>query len=147
MHGQFRASAARLLIAWSFAAAIAPATADTVPLAIRGYDPVAYFTAGRPVRGLPKIEYEWDEQRYRFSTPEHRELFKADPGRYAPEFANRCAMALTRGEIHEPHPEYWLISEGKLYIFGRRSGPELFKRDLARNVAKAREKHAQMPRP
>ena len=147
MHGQFRASAAQLLMVLSFAAAIAPATADTVPLAIRGYDPVAYFAVGAPMRGLPQLEYEWDEQRYRFSRPEHRELFKADPARYAPQFGNRCAMALTRGEVHEPHPEYWLISEGKLYIFGRRSGPELFKRDLARNVAKAREKHAQMPRP
>jgi hypothetical protein len=56
-------------------------------------------------------------------------------------------MALTRGEIHEPHPEYWLIIDGKLYLFGKRSGPELFKRDLARNLAKAREMDAQIPRP
>ena len=147
MHSQHRASAAHLLLVLSLAATIAPVAADTVPLAIRGYDPVAYFTRGAPMRGLPHLEYEWDEQRYRFSLPEHRELFKADPARYAPQFANRCAMALTRGEIHEPHPEYWLIIDGKLYLFGKRSGPELFKRDLARNVAKAREKDAQIPRP
>jgi YHS domain-containing protein len=147
MHGQFRASLVRLVLALSVGAAIAPASADTVPLAIGGYDPVAYFTLGTPVRGLPQLEYEWDEQRYRFSRPEHRELFKADPARYAPQFANRCAMALTRGEIHAPHPEYWLIVEGKLYLFGTRSGPELFKRDLARNVAKARDMDAQIPRP
>lgn len=147
MHGQFRASVARVLLALAFGAAIAPASGGTVPLAIRGYDPVAYFTLGAPARGLPHLEYQWDEQRYRFSRPEHRELFKADPARYAPQFANRCAMALTRGEIHEPHPEYWLIIDGKLYLFGRRSGPELFKRDLARNVAKAREIDARIPRP
>lgn len=147
MHGQHRSGTGHLLFALSLVATIAPATADTAPLAINGYDPVAYFTVGAPVRGLPQFEYEWDEQRYRFSRPEHRELFKADPARYAPQFGNRCAMALTRGEVHEPHPEYWLISEGKLYIFGKRSGPGLFKRDLARNVAKAREKHAQIPRP
>ena len=147
MHGRLRASAVCLFLALWCCAAIAPASADTVPLAIRGYDPVAYFTLGTPVRGLPQLEYEWDEQRYRFSRPEHRELFKADPARYAPQFANRCAMALTRGEIHKPHPEYWLIVEGKLYLFGTRSGPELFKKDLARNVAKAREMDAQIPRP
>ena len=146
MHGRFRTSVLRLVLALSFGAAVAPASADTVPLAIRGYDPVAYFTLGAPARGLPHLEYEWDEQRYRFSRPEHRELFKADPARYAPQFANRCAMALTRGEIHEPHPEYWLIIDGKLYLFGKRSGPELFKRDLARNLAKAREMDAQIPR-
>jgi hypothetical protein len=89
------------------------------------------------VRGLPEIEYEWDEHRYRFSRPEHRELFKADPVRYAPQFTNLCAMALTRGEIVEANPEYWLISEGKLYIFGKEAGPKLFAQDLARNVAKA----------
>ena len=137
MHGQHRSGAAHLLLALSFTAAIAPAAAETVPLAIRGYDPVAYFTLGVPARGLPQLEYEWDEQRYRFSRPEHRELFKADPARYAPQFANLCAMALTRGEIHQADPEYWLISEGKLYIFGAQSGPKQFARDLARNAAKA----------
>ena len=147
MHGRLRASVVSLLLALWFCAAIAPASADSVPLAIRGYDPVAYFTLGIPARGLPGLEYEWDEQRYRFSRPEHRELFKADPVRYAPQFANRCAMALTRGEIHEPNPEYWLIIDGKLYLFGNRSGPELFKRDLARNVAEAREMDARRRRP
>jgi hypothetical protein len=88
--------------------------AETVPLAIKGYDPVAYFTLGRPVGGLAEIEYAWDEHRYRFSTAEHRELFKADPARYAPQFQNFCAMALSTGELVVADPENWLISEGKL---------------------------------
>ena len=54
--------------------------AAEVPLAIKGYDPVAYFTDAKPTPGLPEIEYEWDEHRYRFATAQHRELFKADPG-------------------------------------------------------------------
>ena len=65
-------------------------------MAIKGYDPVAYFTDGMPKRGLPDFEYLWDEYRYHFSSAEHRELFKADPARYAPEFANFCAMSLAR---------------------------------------------------
>ena len=65
----------------------------------RAIDPVAYFTIGKPcARACPEIEYEWDEHRYRFSRAEHRELFKADPVRYAPQFANFCAMALSMGE-------------------------------------------------
>ena len=115
---------------------------EKVPLAIKGYDPVAYFTIGKPTRGLPEIEYEWDEHRYRFSRAEHRELFKADPVRYAPQFANFCAMALTRGEIDEANPEYWLISDGKLYIFGKPMGPDLFQQDLAGNVGKAEQNRA-----
>ena len=119
------------------AASIPSIAAEKVPLAIKGYDPVAYFTIGSPARGLPEIEYEWDEHRYRFARAEHRELFKADPVRYAPQFANFCAMSLTRGELVEADPENWLVSEGKLYIFGKSIGPALFQRDLAENVNKA----------
>jgi hypothetical protein len=119
-----------------------PAIAEKLPLAIKGYDPVAYFTLGRPVPGLPELEYEWDEYRYRFARPEHRDLFRADPLRYAPQFANYCAMALTRGEVHEADPESWLISDGKLYIFGGPAGPERFRQALTENVIKANRNKA-----
>jgi hypothetical protein len=119
-----------------------PSIAEKLPLAIKGYDPVAYFTLGRPTLGLPELEYEWDEQVYRFARPEHRDLFKADPLRYAPQFANFCAMALTRGEIHEANPEYWLVSNGKLYIFGEPAGPERFRQALSENVLKANQNKA-----
>jgi hypothetical protein len=117
---------------------------ESATLAIKGYDPVAYFTTGAPVRGLPEIEYEWDEYRYRFSRAEHRELFKNDPVRYAPQFGNFCAMALTRGELDEANPENWLISDGKLYVFGKAPplGPVLFQQDLAGNIAKANQNRA-----
>ena len=117
------------------------ASAEQLPLAVKGYDPVAYFTIGMPTRGLPDIEYEWDEHRYRFSRPEHRELFKADPLRFAPQFGEFCAMALALGERDEANPEYWLISDGKLYIFGKPPplGPVLFQQDLAGNIAKSNQ--------
>ena len=118
--------------------AIRSAAAQTRPLAIKGYDPVAYFTDGKPTRGVPEIgEYEWGGLRYRFSSAEHRELFKAEPQRYAPQFGNFCAMALSKGELIEADPENWLISDGKLYIFGKPVGPGLFRKDLANNIAKA----------
>ena len=122
-----------------FAASSPSVAADRVPLAIKGYDPVAYFSAGKPTRGLVEFEYEWDEQRYRFSHAENRELFKADPVRYAPQFANFCAISLARGELVEADPEYWLISDGKLYVFGKPIGPALFQQDLAGNVNKANQ--------
>ena len=111
--------------------------AETAPLAIRGYDPVAYFTVGKPTRGLPEFEYEWDEHRYRFARAEHLQMFKADPVRYAPQFAGFCAVALTRGKAEEGNPEYWLVSEDKLYLFGKPIGPALFQQDIAGNLAKA----------
>ena len=124
-----------------FATCSGSSAAEGASLAIKGYDPVAYFTLGRPVRGLPEIEHEWDEHRYRFSTMQHRDLFKADPTRYAPQFQNFCAMALSKGELVEADPENWLVSEGKLYIFGKPApaGPALFQKDLAANIGKANQ--------
>jgi hypothetical protein len=136
-----------LLVAGSpFAAASRSNAAEKAPLAIKGYDPVAYFTDGRPKRGLREIEYEWDEHRYRFFRAEHLELFKADPVRYAPQFADFCAVSLARHEIVEADPENWLISEGKLYLFGKSIGPDLFLKDLAANVARANQNRDLIPK-
>jgi len=118
------------------------AATDGVQLAIKGYDPVAYFTLGNPTRGVPEIAYEWDEHRYHFARAEHRELFKADPVRYAPQFADFCTMALTRGKVVEANPEYWLISGGNLFIFSQPIGPELFQQAQAENLSKANQNRA-----
>ena len=131
-----------LLLAGSTFVTAWQSVAEDMRLAIKGYDPVAYFTDGTPKRGLPGFEYQWDEHRYYFSSADHRELFKADPMRYAPEFANFCAMSLARGMLVEADPENWLISDGKLYIFGKPIGPELFVQDLAANVARANQRRA-----
>lgn len=130
-------------------ATIGPATARDVPLAIKGYDPVAYFTDGKPVLGLAEFEYEWDELRYRFHSAAHRDLFKADPVRYAPQFGNFCAMALSKGDIVVADPENWLISDGKLYVFGKPApaGPVLFQKDLAGNITKANQNRGLLRKP
>jgi hypothetical protein len=128
-------------IGCSLTGPLARAGAEILPLAIRGYDPVAYFVLGMPARGVPEFELEWDEQRYRFASAEHRAIFKNAPMQYAPQFGNFCAMALSRGELDEANPENWLISEGKLYIFGKAApmGPSLFQQDLAGNIARSNE--------
>ena len=134
-----------LAAAYPWATALPSAVPEAISLAIKGYDPVAYFTDGKPTRGVPEIEYEWDSLRYRFSRAEHRELFKSDPVRYAPQFGNYCAMALSKGELVEADPENWLISDGKLYVFGKPVGPELFRKDLPGNVAKAKRNRVLVP--
>jgi hypothetical protein len=118
--------------------------AQALPLAIRGYDAVAYFTLARPTQGLPGHAFEWDENRYHFASAAHLDLFRTEPARYAPQFANYCAMALTRGELDEPNPEYWLVSEGRLYLFGKPIGPALFQAALSENVERAERNRALM---
>jgi hypothetical protein len=112
----------------------------TLPLAIRGYDPVAYFTEARASRGVPDFEHAWDGYRYRFVSAKNRELFKADPLRYAPQFEGTCAMALVNGYKDEADPENWLISDGKLYVFGGTKGPSRFEATLPDNVKRANER-------
>jgi hypothetical protein len=118
---------------------------DKVPVAIKGYDPVAYFVAGKPTKGNPDIGLDWDEQRYQFASDENRARFKADPVRYAPQFSDYCAMALSKGELVEANPENWTIAEGKLYIFGKPVGPDLFVKDAAANKAKAEANRKILP--
>ena len=150
MYSFSRRSAFRLaLLAAAFPLVMSiPSLAAESPLAIEGYDPVAYFTDGKPTRGLPEFEFQWDEHRYRFASAENRELFKADPVRYAPQFGNYCAMALALGKIVTANPEHWLVSDNKLYIFGSPApkGPELFQKDLAVNITKANENRPILPK-
>jgi hypothetical protein len=122
--------------------------AETAPLAIKGYDPVAYFTDGKPTPGAPAFEYQWDEHLWRFASAEHRDQFKADPVRYAPQFGNFCAMALSKGEIVVADPENWLMSDGKLYVFGKPApaGPVLFQKDIAENITKANQNRGILPK-
>jgi len=105
--------------AFAFATAAAPAVAQQLRVVLKGHDPVAYFTDGKPVKGDPKISYEWDEGRYHFATAKHRDMFAGDPDRYAPQYGGYCTGSMSRGVMtNEGHPEAWVISGGRLYVFG-----------------------------
>ena len=109
----------RTALALVISAAVSlPALADNIRLVIKGYDPVAYFTEGKPTKGDPKYAYDFDEGRYYFSSPKHRDMFKNDPDKYAPQFGGYCTGSMSRGVRNEGDPEGWVISDGKLYMFG-----------------------------
>jgi len=107
-------------------AANGPLFAETPPLALKGYDPVAYFTDARPTPGLEQFELLWDGQRYRFASAQHREMFKTSPDRYAPQFGGLCAMNLSNGVKRESDPHNWVISNGNLYVFAGERGMQNF---------------------
>lgn len=100
------------------------AAADEDRLAIKGYDPVAYFTVGEPTMGDLQHQYEWDGAVYRFASAEHLELFKSNPDRYIPQHHNLCTVALSRGEKVIADPNNWLVHEDRLYLFGKPIGRE-----------------------
>ncbi|MGC2200353.1 MAG: YHS domain-containing (seleno)protein [Stellaceae bacterium] len=126
-----------VLVLLAFAAR--PSRGAEPSLAIGGYDPVAYFTQGRATKGDPNYEYVWDDTRYRFVSAQDRDLFTARPEQYAPQFPGYCAMSLANGVNVEPNPEYWLIKDGKLYLFGKSIGPSKFSANFGENVVRANE--------
>ena len=85
-------------------------------LAIRGYDPVAYFTDQRPVKGLPQFNYSWMGATWLFATAANRDQFSADPARYAPQYGGYCSYAVSKGHTASIDPEAWRIVDGKLYL-------------------------------
>ena len=85
-------------------------------VAIKGTDPVAYFTLGEPVKGIKDFEAEWNGAKWRFATAGHRDLFKADPEKYAPQYGGYCAWAVSQGYTAGIDPEAWKIVDGKLYL-------------------------------
>jgi YHS domain-containing protein len=87
-------------------------------LVLRGHDPVAYFTEGRPVKGSPQLSHDWDGGRYHFASARNRDMFVADPDRYAPQFGGYCTGSMSRGVRNEGNPEAWAIVDGKLYVVG-----------------------------
>jgi enamine deaminase RidA (YjgF/YER057c/UK114 family) len=102
-----------------FVALTAPtAHSGETRLAISGYDPVAYFTDGRPVPGLTEFEHVWHDARWRFSSASHRDLFVGDPYRYAPQYDGYCAGGMAADAPHKDtvDPEAWAIVDGKLYL-------------------------------
>lgn len=84
--------------------------------AINGYDPVAYFTEGKPVKGLKDHSLLWKDATWYFSSEENHKLFKSNPGKYAPQFGGFCAYGVAKGYKVKTEPETWTIIGEKLYL-------------------------------
>ena len=89
---------------------------DADNVAIDGYDTVAYFTEGKPVKGSGEFEHVWEDARWQFSSVSNRDLFAANPDRYAPQYGGYCALGIAAGEFAQVDPEAWAIIDGKLYL-------------------------------
>ncbi len=107
-----------------FAFAAAPAFADERPvytapfsnIGVGGYDVVAYFTDGRPVRGTNAFRITHRNIEYRFASAEHLAAFTAAPARYLPQYGGYCAWAVSQNYTASGNPNNWRIVDGKLYL-------------------------------
>jgi YHS domain-containing protein len=84
--------------------------------AVGGYDPVAYFTEGRPVKGNKAHHLRHQGATWYFASEEHRRLFQANPDRYAPQYGGYCAWAVAHDTTASGDPLQWTIHRGRLYL-------------------------------
>jgi enamine deaminase RidA (YjgF/YER057c/UK114 family) len=124
-----------------FAAVLAPnARSEEPKLSISGYDPVSYFTDGKPVQGKSDVEYLWHKLRWRFASPAHRDLFAKDPDHYAPQYDGYCALgASVDDSAHKDtvDPEAWAIVDGKLYLTHNRYLLEVWRENAKEHIRQA----------
>lgn len=107
-------------------------------VAIKGYDPVAFYEDGKPVKGFDKYEYKWRDAKWRFARAEHRDLFQANPENYAPQYGGYCAWAVSQGSTANVDPKNaWKIVEGKLYLNYNVKIQEKWVKDIPGNIKKA----------
>lgn len=89
---------------------------DAEGRALQGHDPVAYFTAGAATAGDPAICREWNGATWLFASNANRDLFDADPHRYAPAFGGHCAVGRAVGVSVRGSALRWRIDDGRLYV-------------------------------
>jgi YHS domain-containing protein len=110
---------------------------DKTGVAIQGYDPVAFFTDNKPVKGDQKFLLKHDGAIYFFASKEHRDLFKADPAKYEPCFGGYCAYGVSKNKLVEIDVDAFQIVDGKLLLQYSKGVRDDFNADAKGNLAKA----------
>lgn len=112
--------------------------------AIKGYDPVSYFTENMPVKGEKDISYTWKGAEWHFSSTDNLDLFKADPEKYSPQYGGFCAYGVANGYKVKIEPDSWAIVDGKLYLNYDSGVQEEWNQDRGNYIKKADEQWEQV---
>ena len=123
------------LILSSFGTIIAMATEPQI--AIKKYDPVAYFTESKAMLGTDDHTFTYHDTVWYFSSQKNRDLFVADPQAYAPQYDGFCAWAMTESRLAHTDPEVWKIVDGKLYLNCSRAAYEKWARNIPAHIKMA----------
>jgi hypothetical protein len=139
-----------IAVAASLSAALVPATSfaydensvsavnvDAKGIGLRGYDPVAYFTAGAPTLGNPAITAKHKGVSFQFASAANRDAFRAAPSKYAPQFGGFCAMGVALEKKLDGDPDAWHIADGKLYLNVNKEVQKKWLQDVSGNNKKA----------
>ena len=116
--------------------AMEPQTFQIDGVAIRGVDPVAYFTDGGPVQGSADFSLDHNGATWHFASAANRDAFAADPEKYGARFGGYCAYAASLGYLAPTVPEAWTVFEDRLYLNASLRARELWLQDVPGNIAK-----------
>lgn len=105
--------------------------------AVSGYDTVAFFTDAKAVNGSPFISADYQGATYFFATEDHKQLFTANPEKYAPQCGGFCAFGVGLGKLFPVDISTWQVRNGKLYLNLNHAILDKFNADFDGNVAKA----------
>jgi YHS domain-containing protein len=107
-------------------------------LGAKGYDVVAYFTDGKPTPGSDRYTHEYGGVKWQFASREHRDLFAADPQKYAPQYGGFCSWGVSVGKLFDVDPvNGWKIVDGRLYMNFNADINDTFSKDAKGFIAKA----------
>lgn len=106
-------------------------------LILDGYDPVAFFTDNKPVKGDPALKYQYDNATYYFSSAEHLNLFKVNPEKYKPQFGGWCAYAVSLGRVAPVDVSTFSITDGRLFLQHNQRAVNGWNKDVPGNIIKA----------
>ncbi len=107
------------------------------PLALRGYDPVAYFTHGKAIPGSFRHASLHDGAVYQFASPENKKAFEANPAKYVPAYGGYCAYGVSVGKKFDGDPRVWKVVDGRLYLNLNADIQEMWMKDVPGAVSKA----------
>ncbi len=86
-------------------------------VAIKGYDPVAFYTQDKAVMGVKAFNYQWQGVQWQFVNQQNKQAFIEQPGKYAPQYGGYCSFAVSQGVTADINPQVWHLENQKLYFF------------------------------
>jgi YHS domain-containing protein len=109
---------------------------DSKGVILKGYDPVAYFTQKKAVKGNPKYQTTYQGAVYYFSSAADLATFKKSPSKYVPQYGGFCASGMASRQANDSDPTVFFVIKGKLYVCASGAG-EGFQSNPAANIKKA----------
>jgi YHS domain-containing protein len=104
---------------------------------MEGYDPVAYFTDKKPIKGSSQFSARYNGATYYFTSQEHADMFKEHPEMFAPLYGSFCGYAMAFARRRPVNPEYWNIVDGHLILQHSKGAWELFNKDIPKFKSQA----------